>query len=124
MLLPSGIVGEGRIPKNHGHPAGRGVDERRLPVLLSEVCRRVAMGTMVFTSSGATVEFFKVAVGGILAGFVVQLAVRALHALPQPFGAVMNRQRNRPAVPAAICSYLIAEHIGFSGDSRGGRGRM
>ncbi len=31
----------------------------------------VAMGTMVFTVGGATLEFFKVAIGGILAGFVV-----------------------------------------------------
>lgn len=31
----------------------------------------VAMGTMVFTVGGATVEFLKVAIGGVLAGFVV-----------------------------------------------------
>uniref|UniRef100_UPI002FBE788F cation:proton antiporter domain-containing protein n=1 Tax=Escherichia coli TaxID=562 RepID=UPI002FBE788F len=30
----------------------------------------VAMGTMIFTLGGATVEFMKVANGGILAGFV------------------------------------------------------
>ena len=30
----------------------------------------MAMGTMIFTVGGATVEFMKVAIGGILAGFV------------------------------------------------------
>ncbi|WP_204280253.1 cation:proton antiporter domain-containing protein, partial [Raoultella ornithinolytica] len=33
----------------------------------------VAMGTMIFTVGGATFEFFKVAIGGLLAGIAVTL---------------------------------------------------
>lgn len=51
------------------------------------------MGTMVFTVGGATVEFFKVAVGGILAGFVVSWLYGRSMLLHQPAGAAMNRQR-------------------------------
>lgn len=52
----------------------------------------VAMGTMVFTVGGATLEFFKVAVGGIPAGFVVSwLYGRSCVFLA--VGAVMSRQR-------------------------------
>ncbi len=52
----------------------------------------VAMGTMIFTVGGATVEFMKVAIGGILAGFVVSwLYGRSLRFLSR--WAVMNPRR-------------------------------
>ncbi|MFP1590476.1 cation:proton antiporter [Escherichia coli] len=46
----------------------------------------VAMGTMIFTVGGATVEFMKVAIGGILCRFCGELAVWSLAAIPQPLG--------------------------------------
>jgi CPA1 family monovalent cation:H+ antiporter len=52
----------------------------------------VAMGTMVFTVGGATLEFVKVALGGILAGFVVSwLYGRSLRFLSR--WGVMNLPR-------------------------------
>lgn len=76
------------------------------------------MGTMVFTVGGATVEFFKVAVGGILAGFVVSwLYGRSMRFLSRWGG-------DEPATQIVLlfllpfASYLIAEHIGFSGIPR------
>ena len=75
----------------------------------------VAMGTMVFTVGGATLEFFKVAIGGILAGFVVSwLYGRSLRFLSCWGG-------DEPATQIVLlfllpfASYLIAEHIGVSG---------
>jgi CPA1 family monovalent cation:H+ antiporter len=75
----------------------------------------VAMGTMVFTVGGATVEFFKVAIGGLLAGFAVSwLYGRSLRFLSRWGG-------DEPATQIVLlfllpfASYLIAEHIGFSG---------
>ncbi|EBU1470324.1 Na+/H+ antiporter [Salmonella enterica] len=75
----------------------------------------VAMGTMVFTVGGATLEFFKVAIGGILAGFVVSwLYGRSLRFLSRWGG-------DEPATQIVLlfllpfASYLIAEHIGVSG---------
>jgi CPA1 family monovalent cation:H+ antiporter len=75
----------------------------------------VAMGTMIFTVGGATVEFFKVAIGGILAGFVVSwLYGRSLGFLSRWGG-------DEPATQIVLlfllpfASYLIAEHIGVSG---------
>lgn len=75
----------------------------------------VAMGTMIFTVGGATVEFMKVAIGGILAGFVVSwLYGRSLRFLSRWGG-------DEPATQIVLlfllpfASYLIAEHIGVSG---------
>lgn len=45
----------------------------------------VAMGTMVFTVSGATLEFLKVALGGLLTGAAVT-AVQQVPADDEPLG--------------------------------------
>lgn len=75
----------------------------------------VAMGTMVFTVGGATVEFLKVAIGGVLAGFVVSWSYgRSMRFLSRWGG-------DEPATQIVLlfllpfASYLIAEHIGVSG---------
>lgn len=52
----------------------------------------VAMGTMIFTVGGATVEFMKVAIGGILAGFVVSW-LYGRRCDSSAAGAVMNPRR-------------------------------
>ncbi len=62
----------------------------------------VAMGTMIFTVGGATVEFMKVAIGGILAGFVVSwLYGRSLRFLSR-WGGDEPRDADCSAVLAAI----------------------
>ena len=109
----SGIVGEGRIPKKiMGILQGEALmnDASGLVSL-----KFAAMGTMIFTVGGATVEFMKVAIGGILAGFVVSwLYGRSLRFLSRWGG-------DEPATQIVLlfllpfASYLIAEHIGVSG---------
>jgi CPA1 family monovalent cation:H+ antiporter len=75
----------------------------------------VAMGTMVFTVSGATIEFLKVAIGGLLAGIAIcWLYGKSLRLLSRWSG-------DDPATQTVLllllpfASYLIAEHIGVSG---------
>ncbi|SUI04646.1 Na+/H+ antiporter [Salmonella enterica subsp. indica] len=113
----SGIVGEGAYPeKNHGHSAGRGVNERRLRSGIAEIrCRGGDGDDGIYRRRRATLEFFKVAIGGILAGFVVSwLYGRSLRFLSRWGG-------DEPATQIVLlfllpfASYLIAEHIGVSG---------
>lgn len=112
----SGIVGEGRIPKKiMGILQGEALMNDASGLVSLKFAVAVAMGTMVFTVGGATVEFFKVAVGGILAGFVVSwLYGRSMRFLSRWGG-------DEPATQIVLlfllpfASYLIAEHIGFSG---------
>lgn len=67
----SGIVGEGRIPKKiMGILQGEALMNDASGLVSLKFAVAVAMGTMIFTVGGATVEFMKVAIGGILAGFV------------------------------------------------------
>ncbi|MDF3007858.1 MAG: sodium:proton antiporter, partial [Enterobacter kobei] len=112
----SGIVGEGRIPKKiMGILQGEALMNDASGLVALKFAVAVAMGTMVFTVGGATVEFFKVAIGGLLAGFVVSwLYGRSLRFLSRWGG-------DEPATQIVLlfllpfASYLIAEHIGVSG---------
>jgi len=112
----SGIVGEGRMPKKiMGILQGEALMNDASGLVALKFAVAVAMGTMVFTVGGATVEFFKVAIGGILAGFVVSwLYGRSLRFLSRWGG-------DEPATQIVLlfllpfASYLIAEHIGVSG---------
>ena len=112
----SGIVGEGRIPKKimsilQGEAL---MNDASGPVSL-KFAVAVAMGTMVFTVSGATVEFLKVAIGGLLAGAAVcWLFGKSLRLFSRLSG-------DDPATQTVLllllpfASYLIAEHLGVSG---------
>lgn len=108
----SGIVGEGRIPKKiMGILQGEALMNDASGLVSLKFAVAVAMGTMVFTVGGATLEFFKVAIGGILAGFVVSwLYGRSLRFLSRWGG-------DEPATQIVLlfllpfASYLIAEHI-------------
>ncbi|MFR4092719.1 MAG: Na+/H+ antiporter, partial [Escherichia coli] len=111
-----------------GHRWGRRIPKKIMGILQGEALMNdasglvslkfavaVAMGTMIFTVGGATVEFMKVAIGGILAGFVVSwLYGRSLRFLSRWGG-------DEPATQIVLlfllpfASYLIAEHIGVSG---------
>lgn len=112
----SGIVGEGRIPKKiMGILQGEALMNDASGLVALKFAVAVAMGTMVFTVGGATVEFLKVAIGGLLAGFVVSwLYGRSLRFLSRWGG-------DEPATQIVLlfllpfASYLIAEHIGVSG---------
>lgn len=112
----SGIVGEGRIPKKiMGILQGEALMNDASGLVSLKFAVAVAMGTMIFTVGGATVEFMKVAIGGILAGFVVSwLYGRSLRFLSRWGG-------DEPATQIVLlfllpfASYLIAEHIGVSG---------
>ncbi|WP_319703241.1 Na+/H+ antiporter [Cronobacter sakazakii] len=112
----SGIVGEGRIPKKiMGILQGEALMNDASGLVSLKFAVSVAMGTMVFTVGGASLEFLKVAIGGLLAGIAVSwLYGRSLRLLSRWGG-------DEPATQIVLlfllpfASYLIAEHIGFSG---------
>ncbi|WP_058912448.1 Na+/H+ antiporter [Entomohabitans teleogrylli] len=112
----SGIVGEGRIPKKiMGILQGEALMNDASGLVSLKFAVAVAMGTMVFTVGGATFEFMKVAVGGLLAGIAVSLLYgRSLRLMSRWSG-------DEPATQIVLlfllpfASYLIAEHIGVSG---------
>ncbi|CCJ73295.1 Putative Na(+)/H(+) exchanger protein, CPA1 family precursor [Cronobacter condimenti 1330] len=112
----SGIVGEGRIPKKSwGFCRAKRLMNDASGLVSLKFAVAVAMGTMVFTVGGASLEFLKVAIGGLLAGIAVSwLYGRSLRLLSRWGG-------DEPATQIVLlfllpfASYLIAEHIGFSG---------
>ncbi|PLB97931.1 Na+/H+ antiporter [Klebsiella pneumoniae] len=111
----SGIVGEGRIPKKSWAFCRGGANERRLRPGLAQVCRRGGDGHHGLYRWRRTVEFLKVAIGGVLAGFVVSWSYgRSMRFLSRWGG-------DEPATQIVLlfllpfASYLIAEHIGVSG---------
>jgi CPA1 family monovalent cation:H+ antiporter len=112
----SGIVGKGRIPKSiMGVLEGEALMNDASGLVSLKFAIAVAMGTMVFTVPGASVEFLKVAVGGLLAGVAVTwLYSKSLRIMSRWSG-------DDPATQTVFllllpfASYLIAEHIGVSG---------
>ncbi|CFQ40778.1 Na+/H+ antiporter [Yersinia bercovieri] len=112
----SGIVGKGRIPKSiMGVLEGEALMNDASGLVALKFAIAVAMGTMVFTVSGATLEFLKVAIGGLLAGVAVTwLYSKSLRLMSRWSG-------DDPATQIVLllllpfASYLIAEHIGVSG---------
>lgn len=112
----SGIVGEGRIPKKiMGILQGEALMNDASGLVSLKFAVAMTMGTMVFTIGGVTVEFLKVAIGGILAGFIGSwLYGRSMRFLSRWGG-------DEPATQIVLlfllpfASYLVAEHIGVSG---------
>lgn len=112
----SGIVGKGRIPKPiMGVLEGEALMNDASGLVSLKFAIAVAMGTMVFTVGGATLEFLKVAIGGLLAGVAVTwLYSKSLRVMSRWSG-------DDPATQIVFllllpfASYLIAEHIGVSG---------
>ncbi|MDQ5892527.1 MAG: monovalent cation/hydrogen antiporter [Pseudomonadota bacterium] len=112
----SGIVGEDRIPKKlMGILQGEALMNDASGLVSLKFAIAIAMGTMVFTVSGATLEFMQVALGGLLAGVgVTWLFGKSLR--------IISRWSGGDAAPQIVlllllpfASYLIAEHIGVSG---------
>ncbi|WP_435928155.1 Na+/H+ antiporter [Dryocola sp. BD613] len=112
----SGIVGEGRIPKKiMGILQGEALMNDASGLVSLKMAVAVAVGAMVFTVGGATIEFLKVAIGGLLAGIAVSwLYGKSLRLMSRWSG-------DEPATQTLLllllpfASYLIAEHIGVSG---------
>ncbi|AYN27982.1 MULTISPECIES: Na+/H+ antiporter [Buttiauxella] len=112
----SGIVGEGRIPKKiMGILQGEALMNDASGLVSLKMAVAVAVGSMVFSVGGATFEFFKVAIGGLLAGIAVSwLYGKSLRLMSRWSG-------DEPATQILLllllpfASYLIAEHIGVSG---------
>lgn len=112
----SGIVGKGRIPHSiMSVLEGEALMNDASGLVSLKFAIAVAMGTMVFTVSGATMEFIKVAVGGVLSGVAVTwLYSKSLRIMSRWSG-------DDPATQVVLllllpfASYLIAEHVGVSG---------
>lgn len=112
----SGIVGEGRIPKRiMGILQGEALMNDASGLVSLKLAVAVAIGSMTFTVGGASFEFFKVAVGGLLAGIAISwLYGKSLRLMSRYSG-------DEPATQILLllllpfASYLIAEHIGVSG---------
>ncbi|MDX5628257.1 MULTISPECIES: Na+/H+ antiporter [unclassified Brenneria] len=112
----SGIVGEDRIPKKlMGILQGEALMNDASGLVSLKFAVAVAMGTMVFSVSGATLAFIKVALGGLLAGVAVTwLYSKSLR--------IISRWSGNDAATQIVlllllpfAAYLIAEHIGVSG---------
>lgn len=112
----SGIVGKGRISKRiMSIVQGEALMNDASGLVSLKFAIAVTMGTMVFTWSGASLEFLTVAIGGLLAGVVLcWLYGRSLRLLSRWSG-------DDPATQTVLlmllpfASYLIAEHLGVSG---------
>ncbi|PHM38397.1 sodium/hydrogen exchanger family protein [Xenorhabdus mauleonii] len=112
----SSIVGKGRIPKNMMSVLeGEALMNDASGLVALKFAVAIAMGTMVFTVTGATVEFFKVAIGGLLSGIAVTwLYSKSLRLMSRWSGDDPATQiMFMMLLPFA--SYMIAEHIGVSG---------
>ncbi|NRN28211.1 Na+/H+ antiporter [Photorhabdus heterorhabditis] len=112
----SSIVGKGRMPKRMmSVMEGEALMNDASGLVALKFAVAIAMGTMVFTVTGVTIEFFKVAIGGLLSGIAVTwLYSKSLR--------LMNRwSGGDPATQIVFmlllpfASYMIAEHIGVSG---------
>ncbi len=112
----SGIVGKGRISKKiMSIVQGEALMNDASGLVSLKFAIAVAMGTMVFTWSGASFEFLKVSLGGLFAGVVIcWLYGKSLR--------FMSRwSDDDPATQTVLlmllpfASYLLAEHVGVSG---------
>ena len=112
----SGIVGEGRIPKKiMGILQGEALMNDASGLVSLKFAVAVAMGTMVFTVSGASLEFAKVAVGGLLAGIAICLLYGKSLRLFSRWSGDDPATQTVLLLLLPFASYLIAEHIGVSG---------
>ncbi|MBI6549822.1 Na+/H+ antiporter [Xenorhabdus lircayensis] len=112
----SSIVGKGSIPKNMMSVLeGEALMNDASGLVALKFAVAIAMGTMVFTVTGATVEFFKVAIGGLLSGIAITwLYSKSLRLMSRWSGDDPATQiMFMMLLPFA--SYMIAEHIGVSG---------
>ncbi|WP_445373943.1 Na+/H+ antiporter [Photorhabdus tasmaniensis] len=112
----SSIVGKGRMPKRMmSVMEGEALMNDASGLVALKFAVAIAMGTMVFTVTGATIEFFKVAIGGLLSGIAVTwLYSKSLRLMNSWSGGDPATQIVFMLL-LPFASYLIAEHIGVSG---------
>ncbi|MCD1124874.1 Na+/H+ antiporter [Jinshanibacter sp. LJY008] len=111
-----GIVGEGKIPKSiMGVLEGEALMNDASGLVSLKLAVAVSMGVMEFTVYGATVDFLIVAIGGVLSGIAITwLYSKSLRLLSR-------WSSDDPATQIVLmlllpfASYLVAEHLGFSG---------
>jgi len=112
----SGIVGEGRIPKKlMDILQGEALMNDASGLVSLKFAIAVAMGTMVFTVGGASLEFVKVAAGGLLAGVAVTWAYSKSLRLINRWSGDDPATQTVLLLLLPFAAYLIAEHLGVSG---------
>ncbi|SFU57507.1 Na+/H+ antiporter [Xenorhabdus koppenhoeferi] len=112
----SSIVGRGSIPKNMMSVLeGEALMNDASGLVALKFAVAIAMGTMAFTVTGATLEFFKVAIGGLLSGIGVTLVYSKSLRLMSRWSGDDPATQIMFMMLLPFASYLIAEHIGFSG---------
>ena len=112
----SGIVGEGRIPKRiMGILQGEALMNDASGLVSLKLAVAVAIGSMAFTVGGASFEFFKVAVGGLLAGIAISWLYGKSMRLMSRYSGDEPATQILLLLLLPFASYLIAEHIGVSG---------
>lgn len=112
----SGIVGAGRIPKKiMDILQGEALMNDASGLVSLKFAISVAMGTMIFSISGASIEFIKVSLGGLLAGISITWSYsKSLRFITRFSGGDAATQTILLLLlPFAV--YLVAEHIGVSG---------
>ncbi|AHF78823.1 Putative sodium-hydrogen antiporter [Sodalis praecaptivus] len=112
----SGIVGEGRIPKKlMDILQGEALMNDASGLVSLKFAIAVAMGTMVFSVGGASLEFVKVAAGGLLAGVAVTWGYSKSLRLITRWSGDDAATQTVLLLLLPFAAYLIAEHIGVSG---------
>ncbi|QOI10817.1 Na+/H+ antiporter [Blochmannia endosymbiont of Colobopsis nipponica] len=112
----SGIVGEGRIPKKiMDILQGEALMNDASGLVSLKFAIAVAMHTMVFTIGGASLEFIKVSIGGLLSGILVTWGYsKSLRYIIRWSGGDSVIQTVLLLL-LPFATYLIAEHVGVSG---------
>ncbi|AAZ40678.1 putative sodium:hydrogen antiporter (CPA1 family) [Candidatus Blochmanniella pennsylvanica str. BPEN] len=112
----SGIVGEGRISKKlMDILQGEALMNDASGLVSLKFAISVAMGTMVFSVSGASIEFIKISMGGLLTGIAVTWGYS------KSLRFITHWSGGDPATQTILllllpfAAYLVAEHIGVSG---------
>lgn len=112
----SGIVGEGHIPKKlMDILQGEALMNDASGLVSLKFAIAVAMGTMVFSVGGASLEFVKVAAGGLLAGVAVTWGYSKSLRLITRWSGDDAATQTVLLLLLPFVAYLIAEHIGVSG---------
>ncbi|OTA15053.1 sodium/hydrogen exchanger family protein [Xenorhabdus vietnamensis] len=112
----SSIVGKGRIPKNMMSVLeGEALMNDATGLVALKFAVAIAMGTMAFTVTGATLEFFKVAIGGLASGIAVTLLYSKSLRLMSRWSGDDPATQIMFMMLLPFASYMIAEHIGVSG---------
>ncbi|AYA42243.1 Na+/H+ antiporter [Xenorhabdus nematophila] len=112
----SSIVGKGRIPKNMMSVLeGEALMNDASGLVALKFAVAIAMGTMIFTVTGATLEFFKVAIGGLISGIAVTLIYSKSLRLMSRWSGDDPATQIMFMMLLPFASYMIAEHIGVSG---------